>query len=271
MDYLNLVDENFSYANSNDKKEISFKGLMGDMPFSAYLYIKKDSDKLFVILNGAVADKFKGGTVYQRWSWHNEFPGSVLYISDPSLIKHTELSLAWYIGDKDNKIDKDIANLVDRVADHLKVSKVIAYGSSGGGFAAIQLACNIKNSSIAVAINPQIKILHHRKNTVDLYLDSCWKGFSKKDLESDLSFDALENFRNNSSQILYVQNKVDELHYKTHFLPFLEALSIKDESLKRPLSEQKGLVRTLIYDHESGHAAEPKELLPDIFKAIENF
>lgn len=266
-----MIDEKFDYAVSNQKKEISFKGVLGDMPFSAYLYIKKDADKLFVVLNGAVADKFKGGTVYQRWSWHETFPGSVLYISDPSLIKYKELSLAWYIGDKDNKIDKDIARLVDKVADNLNVGKVIAYGSSGGGFAAIQLACNTKKTAIAVAINPQINVLHHRKNTVDIYLNSCWKGFSKYDLENDISFDASKNFQKSSTQVLYVQNKVDELHYKTHFLPFLEKLDIQKELLGKPLIEQKGNVKALIYDHESGHAAEPKELLPDIFKAIEYF
>lgn len=271
MNYLNLVDEKFRYANEHGKKEISFKGDIGDMSFSAYLYIKHDTDKLFIILNGAVADKFKGRTAYQRWSWHDEFPGSVLYISDPTLIKHTTLNLAWYIGDKDNKIDKDIASFVDKVADNLQVNKIIPYGSSGGGFAAIQLACNTKTPAIAVATNPQTRVLHHRKNTVDLYLKNCWDGFSKDDLKDDLSFDAIKNCLTNPPHILYIQNIVDEFHYKNHFIPFLNALGFDINLIKTPLDQQEGLIKTLVYEHESGHAAEPKELLPEIFQAIDRF
>ncbi|MBE0444159.1 hypothetical protein [Psychrobacter sp. FME5] len=270
MNYLDLVDEKLSYALSNNKTQVNFKGEMLDFPFSAYLYLKKGSDKLFVVLNGAVSEDYKGRVCYHRWSWSDKFPGSVLFITDPTLLKHADLSLAWYIGNLNSKVDKHIARFVEKVAGYLQTEKIVPYGSSGGGFAAIQLACNIdKYATVAVTINPQVKLSEHRRQPVDKYLESCWPGYDVSLLDSDLSFDALSNFKINVPDIIYIQNTVDKLHYERHFIPFLKGVGFDMNSIGNPISIQTGSIRALVYDHESGHAAEPKELLPEIFQTID--
>lgn len=55
------------------------------------------------------------------------------------------------------------------------------------------------------------------------------------------------------------------MHYEKHMLPFLAnkgTLNLQD------VKKQKGNIRFLQYDHPSGHAAEPKEMLPEIFVLI---
>ncbi|MFK3988954.1 hypothetical protein ACI2JM_01385 [Psychrobacter sp. NPDC064578] len=272
MDISQIVEDKFKDVDTGSRKEISFKGEIGNLPFSAYLYIKPNTDKLFVMLNGAINQKREAGIpVYQRWSWHEEFPGSVLYITDPTLLKYTDIILAWYVGDKLNRVDIRLADFVTRVAAKLNVSKIVPYGSSGGGFAAIQLASNIGNGCIAVAINPQTIVFNYLEEAVDKYIHLCWHGFDKANLRNDLSFNAIENYQIKKPKILYVQNKVDIFHYDDHFIPFVNALGLDKDLIQQPLNEQSGAVKVLLYDHESGHAAEPKDLLQEIFSAIDDF
>lgn len=271
MDILQIVEEKFKGIEAGFQKEISFKGDIGNLPFSAYLYIKPNTNKLFVMFNGALDERHSAKTpIYQRWSWHEEF-ASVLYITDPTLLEYSEIKLAWYIGDKSNRVDIKIAEFVSKVATNLKVDKIIPYGSSGGGFASIQLASNIGRNCIAVAINPQTNVVDYVKKFVDQYINVCWKAVSKDVLKDDLSFNAIHNYMLNKPKILYIQNITDEFHYKKHLLPFLEAINFDKDLIEKPLDKQSGFVKVLIYNHESGHAAEPKELLPVIFKAIEDF
>ena len=272
MDISQIVENNFVGIDINSRKEISFKGEVGNLPFSAYLYIKPNTDKLFVMLNGAINGKREVGIpVYQRWSWHEEFPGSVIYITDPTLLKYTSLILSWYIGDSLNRLDIRLADFVQRVADKLKVNKIIPYGSSGGGFAALQMAANIGEGCIAVSINPQTNAMNYLEDAVDKFINLCWNGFEKDILREDLSFNAIRNYQIKQPNVFYIQNKVDHFHYQEHLIPFINSLQIKEDNIIKPWQEQEGHVKFIIYDHESGHAAEPKELLPDIFKAIEEF
>ena len=272
MDISQIVEDKFKGVDIGSQTEVSFKGEIGDLPFSAYLFIKPHTNKVFVVLNGALDKKSPAGIpVYQRWSWQTQFPGSVLYITDPTLLKYDTINLAWYIGDQSNRIDIKLANFVRRVADKLKVDTIIPYGSSGGGFAAIQMASNIGNDCVAIAINPQTNVINYLFNDVNRYIGLCWPDYKKDFLKNDLNLNAIESYKIKKPKLLYVQNKADVFHYDNHFLPFVESLDFDKELIQKPLNEQDGVVKVFLYDHESGHAAEPKQLLSKIFQAIDYF
>ncbi|WP_386693734.1 hypothetical protein [Lonepinella sp. MS14435] len=258
----------------SDKREISFKYDINDMHLSSYLYIKNNTNKLFVVLNGALGNNRTTALTYQRYSWHPLFSGSVLYIADPTLFKYDLLSLGWYMGDKYTPIYPYLVDFILAVCENLKLqpSNVILYGSSGGGFSALQLASYIGNKALAVAINPQTNIIEYPYNHRDNFLAQCFSA-SKNDYEmlsSNRHFNAIENIKMNNTKILYIQNDLDTFHVKHHFYPLIEAMDIQHWKKTFTIDEEnKSNIQILWYSHESGHAAEPKESLPEIMTAID--
>lgn len=254
-----------------NKEEISFKEIVDDYEFSSYLYQKKNAKKLFIILNGALDQDRTSSNIYHRWSWNNLFDGSVLYIADPTLFKYKEVNLAWYIGDKDNQFHEFIKDFILKIAKKLDVnlSQIVLYGSSGGGFAALKLAGMIGNGALAVAVNPQVKVFNYKKEYVDKYLHICWSKMDVKKIQARNEFDSLKSIQNSSCRVLFIQNLEDKFHYINHFIPFLEKFNIFSPDPKLSIEKQNSRIRYMIYDHPSGHAAEPKEMLTEILKNIE--
>ena len=252
------------------KDEVNFEHIEDGYEFHSYLYKKGNANKLYVVLNGALAADRKTAKAYQRWSWHPLFDGHVLYMADPTLFKHLDANLAWYIGDKDHQFHDFLACFIQSIAAKtgIALDHVVLYGSSGGGFAALKLAGLIGQGITAVAINPQMNAFLYKKEHVDHYLDVCWKDVPQEILRENPVFDTLNGVSNTNCRILFVQNVQDTFHYKNHFIPFLERFNIFNPSIKSKMIEQNGRIRYMVYDHPSGHAAEPKEMLPEIIQNI---
>ncbi|MDH2997998.1 hypothetical protein A1D22_08900 [Pasteurellaceae bacterium LFhippo2] len=272
MDIKNIVNEQFK--KSVGKKEISFKTDINDMTLSSYLFIKENTDKLFVILNGALDRSRTGCLTYHRYSWHSLFDGSVLYIADPTLFKYESLSLSWYMGDKYTSIYPYLEKLVLNVAQNLNISssKTIIYGSSGGGFSALQLASYLGNDTLAVCINPQTNILKYVETARDNFLAQCFSAsiYDRSTLTNNHRFNAIKNIKICNTKVLYVQNETDVFHVKNHFNPLIRELDITDWTKTFTVDKSnKSRIQVLWYVHESGHAAEPKESLPEILKAVD--
>ncbi|AGQ25922.1 TPA: hypothetical protein PW671_001717 [Mannheimia haemolytica] len=256
-------------------KEISFKAVINDLNFSSCLYIKPNTSKLYVILNGALIKEPRNPLIYHRHSWHLEFDGSVLYIADPTLFKYESINLAWYVGDKDTDLYPYLAEFVTSVATHLNVETdhIVTYGSSGGGFAALQLGARIGNGVVTVCINPQTNIMKYVPSYRNAFLNACFDFNAEEydSLSNQEKFNALVLLKENTSKILYIQNTQDEFHHKWHFLPFLELKGIDLSEIEKThwREQQSKDVKVILYSHESGHAAEPKEMIPEILSAVD--
>ncbi|WP_432785369.1 hypothetical protein AAEX37_02215 [Oligella sp. MSHR50489EDL] len=273
MNVVNYVYSQFKVG--GEKSELSFKYQINDFPLSAYLYRKQKSKKLFVILNGALEKKRETSLVYHRYSWHPLFDGDVLYIADPTLFKYTDLFLAWYMGDKYTPLYEYLVDFVLSVASNLNIQRnqIVFYGSSGGGFTAIQLASHLSHGAVAVGINPQTNILeYYSARARECFLARCFSA-SLNDYEAlyrNHRFNAIENIKLNNTKVLLVQNEMDIEHVKHHFEPAIKELGVKNwEKTFAVDSGNTSRVQVLWYSHESGHGAEQKDSVPEIMKAVD--
>lgn len=123
---------------------------------------RKDSDALYVFLNGAAGTAKKPGKSYHRWSWGNLINASIVNILDPMYDEYSELPIGWYWGTEDLNYRELMGSLIRKIADKLGCSydKIVLYGSSAGGTGALYTAHYIKGCT-AVAINPQIRPWKH--------------------------------------------------------------------------------------------------------------
>lgn len=235
-----------------------------------FILSKKDSSRLFVIFSGSAnAKKLKlNPPVFQRWKWADMFPGSTLYVSDPSLYLNRNLSLAWYIGTKEVDHFSVISRVVKEVADSLNVSHkdIVGYGSSGGGFASLRLSAFITGMT-SVAINPQTIIKNYHAKAVSKFLRICF-GASYDSFDFDCHaarFDIRSaNINKDETKIIVAQNVVDTFHFENHYSPICEEWGGDSE-----VEVSNDNFKTILFSHPGGHSkAETKSVFNKIMASL---
>lgn len=242
----------------------------GELDFD-FIYSPGSESRLFVLFSGYADRSRLTPPVFHRWSWATVFPGHCLYIADPCLHLDPTLSIAWYAGTRGQPAIPTIGQLVRNVATQIDVplAQTIGYGSSGGGFAALQLALELPEI-ISVVINPQTEVTKFDNGAVDRFLRICMGERSRSS--------ALEAFHPRLSliphalhlmkrRIVYAQNTLDSHHLNEHFRPLMESMgSAWDTEVKTPT------LQTIFFKHNGGHvAAEPRTLFPTLIERALSF
>lgn len=238
-------------------KDVVVNGI--DIPI--LLKRKNDSDKLFIFFNGAVtiATQKKYYPYFSRVSWSDKFNGHCLYIYDKSLDMAEDYTLGWYRGGEISLHDIYL-ELIKKFSEKLNVKyeNIYFYGSSGGGFAALKFSESFPLST-AIAINPQIKCLNYGlKAAVDKFKSVYHNHNNSSSVEVNP-----DKFYKNGSKMILVQNIQDVPHYENHFKPFWSHFAKTSQPV-----DYDNWNQAILYDHESGHGGEPKEVLDEILKLI---
>lgn len=264
---LEVSPESFPGA---DHKAVAYslKGKSWNFPA---LYYPSECESLFVLMPSAVNRKKSVLPAFNRWTWAVDgvFPGNVLCISDPTLELHHDLEIGWCLGDKDNCATTELSEFVINLADSKGIprERIVIYGSSAGGFAALALSACIEGS-IAVAINPQVDALSYSATSqVDLLSKTCFdmpKDIIRRDFADRV--DMTTRWQNvESSRAFFVQNILDEHHYKVHFKPIWQALGGDPEQEGISYS---GRHIAWVYRQDGGHVPETKEMANKIIEIL---
>ncbi|MEG9531072.1 hypothetical protein [Mannheimia indoligenes] len=268
LDYVNKT-----LQNSKKGSDIAFKTALKDGgELVAYLRAKKNSQKLYVMFNGALNRDRETPYSFHRWSWHNLFDGSVLYIADASLIKYSNLRLAWYSGIRSFDFLDFITYFISQVSTFLGATQIITYGSSNGGYTSLQVASRIGKSATAVAINPQTVIWKYEIEPVKQFFKTCFdidNIQSYYDYLTSAKFNAIKAIEASQCKVLYIQNTRDVFHYNNHYSPFMQSLGISLSESSKVISDQENTrIKSYIYSHRSGHGPETKDLVKDIIDMV---
>lgn len=218
------------------------------------------SNELFLLFSGNMDREKMQPPVFQRWSWAKKFAGHCLFFSDPTLHLGTDFGLSWYCGTTTTDPMPVIAELALGIAGRLGIApaNLLAYGSSGGGFAALRLATLVPELSVVV-INPQTDVTRYRPRLVQAYLNSCLGGIAPEEALQRFPrrFSIIENIdllRN--TRILYYQNRKDRFHINHHMRPFAKRMRLKAEN-----DYTTRRCKLIMFDKEGGHsAAETEEI-----------
>lgn len=238
----------------------------GSFEISCLLGPRK-GDSLFVVLGGAVPVR-ESVTLprFSRFSWAQDFPGTILCIADPTLTLDPDIRLGWYFGLAARDATSDIAMVVSAVARAIGVpsDRIVTYGSSGGGFAALQLAARLGDGATAIAINAQTDIMGYSVRDVNRFLTVCVGGLSGSEAIRTYgtrlsALKAWQTATARSARCLLVQNLRDHRHHEEHFLPFLRHFGIQPEG-----ESTDGRMGALTYSYPNGHGAEPRSMLPSL-------
>lgn len=236
---------------------------IGSLQFD-YLYkptdVAKLRSRLVVFFSGAIDRERHHPPVFQRWTWASRFDANVVYLSDPGLHLSDKLKIGWYFGTAQENAISEYSILISELSKRLEIEQknIILYGSSAGGFAALQALRYLPNCA-AIAINPQTRLSEYRRSLYEAFLKICIGDEVSESMRSRL--DLLTNVSDfRSSRIILAQNTFDKFHLDNHFTPFVESLR-REDSAK--------YLQTLMFENEGGHgAAEPLELVPKLLSLL---
>lgn len=204
------------------------------------LLVNQRSDVLVVALHGAtMRDKELPRFEFFRTLRKTEF--SSLYFTDPALYLDSEVELAWYTGWLDLDFYEVMAEWSLRAATAVGASKILFLGSSGGGFASLQVSTLIPGS-MAMPFSPQTSIANYLVAGTSMGaqrsyiraimphltppggLHSLHAGEDYFEPLGDRVSPILRYQRPQPNYVHYVQNKNDPTHLNQHYLPFREAV-----------------------------------------------
>ena len=237
--------------------------------FPAVYYVGKEGQPLFVMLSAAIDRNKQTLPVFNRCNWADKFPGHVLCVADPTLELHDDMKLGWYLGTDEHDASEELSRFVRSFAEALGIpeGKVVLWGSSGGGFAALALASRIEKAT-AVAINPQTDIFAYEKaRTIEAVRRHCFGNQTAKHIQEHFGprVNMAQAWRSNrSSRVILIQNKLDTHHHACHFKSFWEALGGTNQGE----ATADGCHYAWLYSDSRGHGAESEQMVPEILNLI---
>jgi pimeloyl-ACP methyl ester carboxylesterase len=179
------------------------------------------SDVVVVALHGALNRAKTALPRFERVRSLGDLGVNVLAIGDPTLDLDSSLSLAWYLGTRTLDLHEVLARVVSTVARQLGTGRTILLGSSGGGFAALQLGALLPGATV-VAMNPQTDVTRYHARFSERALDAIFgvDGAQDEAVLHRISVARRYAGVEHETRIRYLANRGDIHHVKEHAEPF---------------------------------------------------
>jgi hypothetical protein len=202
--------------------------------------------------------------------------GTSLFVpSDPVLALDASLSLAWHFGCDGIHLQAITVSIVKKLQTILRAPRVVAWGGSGGGFAAIRVGKDIPDS-IALVWNSQTDIAKYAPDPVNRYRRIAFPtiatdGVLPSGREQFPSLCTDEFVDGYQGRILYLQESTD-WHVGAHLKPFLVGFCGKALSDITDSSTFSGFVTDQLYLHldhwGDGHVPPSKDVISTVLQLL---
>ncbi|MFC7457053.1 heparinase II/III family protein [Brachybacterium sp. GCM10030267] len=164
--------------------------------------------------------------LFLRWRHQTEMnAGPTLAVADPTLDLASSMRLGWYLGTERQEIVPSIAGIIQQIAESIGAAQVVLVGSSGGGFAALQVGSHLPDSTV-VAMSPQSDLRDYSPRLVALAIEPALGIRRLEDLNvEDARISVPERFaaRKTYPRVHLLSNSGDVLHVTNHEKPLRNA------------------------------------------------
>lgn len=141
---------------------------IGNARFECF-FKKGTQKKLFIVLGGS---RLLGGgrkreiPKFNRWSWYSNVNAYWLSIEDPMYYLDNNLLTGWFYGTKTENFRLYLVRIAKYFANRfgIETDKIVFYGSSAGGTAALHAASLLGGGAVGVSINGQYNFDYSRKD-----------------------------------------------------------------------------------------------------------
>jgi hypothetical protein len=146
-----------------------------------------------------------------------------LSLCDPTLNLHEELRLGWYSGSETFPLRSILEELLANTIAHLAPRRVVFFGTSGGGYAALLYAKSVEGA-ISLTINPQTDILSYYSGHVGDYFSACWPQVPENErARRTIICDLASLYKDNPQNVTIVMlsSAGDRHHFVNHVSRFI--------------------------------------------------
>lgn len=242
----------------------------------SFKIVNKNTETCFISLAAAAKRDGTTAPIFTGVGLSKQIESSSILVSDPSVHSDPALTLGWYAGNKNCKLQFDLPRYINHILYAINAVRTILFGSSGGGFATLFYATRITNA-IALAVNPQTNIARFHAHLVWDYMKSCFNvKKSKEPLDSVLckngvQYSLIPFYKRLGflPKIVYLQNRSD-WHYDEHLMLFLESLGVSLQKEQQDVELYYDSLYTIIgRTWGEGHVPPPKHLIVGLIRELE--
>jgi len=237
-----------------------------------FFYDRKEgnSKQLLVLLPGA-HNRSRGHIHLQRHDWSDIFEGyAVASFSDPTLRADNDVSLGWFQNSKGrygiDALACVVSDLIEQ--DNIAPENVVFFGSSGGGFVALQMADRFPFATIVVC-NPQTLLFKYDAQPFQAMLQVCYPDMSAEQVLDQFKDRMIVKIKpeQRKAPVFIFQNQHDKKHLENHVTPLINEL--KNSMVQQFVDPITALpipkpVNIIIYDDpDAGYSPPNKEKTKD--------
>ncbi len=197
--------------------------------FDYQTYREPKSNKTIVLLPSAQSKAKRRFPYYSRGLWAPDFKCNIIVVSDPTLQLNLSLLGGWFQGVNANWVLPLVLAHIDRFLSEWgqKWEDCCFYGSSLGGFAALQAICYHPQAKAFVEI-PQIDLREYTDPSMRDLAQLCYGEQAVKNVDDRYSnrISVIETIRATQEigRFFYFQKLNDRHHFDKHFSPFSQFL-----------------------------------------------
>lgn len=264
VNLLNMPQRNISYHSNvtrfNSVKDfLEFDGPLGGLieisdGLPIHLYFRnRNSDVTFVSFAAALGVKrVRNLPFFGGMSTSSHLRSNTILLSDPSLILSDRLGLGWYAGsNQQTNLQRTITLILKKMTRN---SRVVFFGASGGGYAALEQAVHFDNSTALVS-NPQVDI--RKSPSFKNYAKIAWDYPPECTLDPPITYQILDTYsRPTNAKVVYFQNSGDTVHVEKHWKPFIETV--------HPMNKILSLTPMI----GEGHVSPDKQSFKNLFSIV---
>lgn len=193
-----------------------------------FFYEDRGAPVTLVTFTAAVSPSFTKYPLFSSRPIARRLNTNYLAFSDPASGGDESLTTFWHLGTHEvpsGKVVPDIIRkvLAERVGEHL-----IFFGSSAGGFAALNYSAQFPGSA-ALVMNPRVSLLNAPKHA-SKFVPVAFPGVPRGDALKALPYNQATVYSEPQGNfVVYLQNMQDDNYRRHHYAHFVKAVGGRDD------------------------------------------
>ena len=187
-----------------------------------FRYEDRGSKVTLVTFSAALSPNFKTYPVFSAAPTAERLGVNYLGFADPAYGGEESLPTFWHLGTKRVDSQSLIPQIIRKVLTEGSGSDLLFFGSSAGGFAALNYSSKFPGSAV-VAVNPRINLLNDPKRMPE-YTSVAFPGEDRSAVARSLPYNLAKVYEKpHENHVVYVQNLQDDLYVSNHYSHFEKA------------------------------------------------
>lgn len=227
-----------------------------------FFYEDRGAPVTFITFSAAINPSIKEYPIFSSRPVAERLGANFLAFSDPAAGGDEALTTFWHLGTHEVSSHVVVPAIIRKVIGERGGDSLLFFGSSAGGFAALNYSAQFAGSAVLV-MNPRVNVLNAPKHA-PRYVPVAFPGIPVQDALRALPYNQADVYRAPQGNfVVYLQNMQDDVYKRNHYAHFAKAVDGRDD------------VHFVTADWGQGHVVPPRDvyegLLTDLVRAAPNW